>query len=168
MGRPSGPVGTYYENEASARNSTVLNVMTQDLSTLSNLIAGTDDDVAASLTQQSNLLLGQIAGNKPDVINPTDTLFTAIRKLDERLTQTGGELQTTQSELASKEAEVSSLQEQLKSTGDLFEQQVKQLSDQHDQDRQRYAEQIADKEKTARRHPAQARRARSAAFAGAA
>ena len=146
FGRPAAPVGDYYENEASARGATVFAVMGQDMARMANLIAGTEDAVGATLEQQSTALLTQIAGNKPDVVNPTDTLLTAIRKLDERLTSEMNTLATTSSELEDKEREVTSLTQQLKSARDLFEQQVEQLTDQHEQDRKGFTEQLGEKE----------------------
>ncbi|MGD8453068.1 MAG: hypothetical protein PVJ57_14715 [Phycisphaerae bacterium] len=145
-GRPPAPIGTYCENEATARGTTVFSVLGTDRDKMAELIAGTKDTIAPSLEEEVNGLLAQIADNKPGVVNPGDTLLTAVRKLDEQLTQANNTNHATATELAEKKLDVESLTQQLKAARDQYESQVEQLTAQHEQDRQNFADQLSEKE----------------------
>lgn len=146
IGRMAAPLGTYYENEATNRGTTVFSVVGADLGKLAELVTGTIDTYASAVVEEANELLGQIAGSKPGVVNPGDTLLTAIRKLDEKLTQEINAGRAANVQLAEKTLSVESLTQQLKGARDEYEAQVEQLTAQHEQDRQTFSNQLSEKE----------------------
>lgn len=146
LGTPPGAIGSYYADEAKARGSTVTGVMADDLNSLAELIAGTKESAGEAIEQQSNALLGQIATAKAGVINPNDTLLTAIRKLDERLTQQTNTNRDLSDKLAEKEARVESLTQDLKAARDLYVEQVGELKAQTQQNEEDFTNKLAAKE----------------------
>ncbi|MFH1745653.1 MAG: hypothetical protein ABIG44_01280 [Planctomycetota bacterium] len=146
LGTPPGVLGSYYADEARSRNTTVTSVMTDDISTMAELITGTKGNYGQTVETQANELLNQIAETKAGVINPNDTLLTAIRKLDERLTQESNTNRNLSNELASKESQVESLTQDLKSTRDLYTDQVAELKTQTQQNEEDFANKLAAKE----------------------
>jgi len=126
LGQLPGAFRGYYDSEAGARSSTVLAAVGQDLARLAELISGTKDMVADGLERKANELLAHIAAARPGVINPKDTLLTALESLDRRL---GAEIDTNQQlagRLAEQERLSASLTQQLKSTREQFETQITQ------------------------------------------
>lgn len=148
LGQPSGPIGNYYKNEATARGqgTTVFAVVLQDLGRIAELVAGTKDATGTALVRESNQVLGNIAERKPDVVNEGDTLLTAIRKLDESHTQEvkAGERLTAQ--VADLERERESLTQQVNEARTLYEQQVGELRSRHEQSYEEFAEQLRQKD----------------------
>jgi hypothetical protein len=130
IGQPSAPLGTYYDNEATARGTaSVFAVMTDDLGKVSQLVAGEPGLIAKVLVQQSNELLGQVAKNQSQFdpnqpISANDTLLTAIRKLDERAAELARVNEKQASELAEAQQKNESLTQQLKVAREQFEEQI--------------------------------------------
>lgn len=146
FGSPGGALGAYYENEATARETGVFQVVLDAHGRLGRLVAGMQDAVAPALETKAHELLAQIAGAKPGVVSPDDPLMTAIRKLDERLTQEINEHRRTADNLAEKERLVQQQIEQLKAARDTFEQQVAQLETQARQAREEGERRLSDKD----------------------
>ena len=145
-GRPSGSVGSYYENEASARNSTVFAVMGKDLAMMAHLIAGKEEAVGATLKDEVDGLLKRIAAEKTGVINAQDTLLEAVRGLDEELDSQLKRNETLSQQLAEKEALVTSRTQELDSVRLIFEEQVGQLKTQISDAADDFTNKLAEKE----------------------
>src|SRR5262245_26309630 len=79
--RELGNPPPYYKDEATARNSTVADTMNTQIKALATLISGKEDMLQPGLESESRRALKQIAESSPGVINPNDTLLTAINKL---------------------------------------------------------------------------------------
>lgn len=124
LGQPAAPLGSYYDNEATARGSgaTVFKLMTEDLERVSQLIAGESKLIAKALEEQSNELLRQVAAKHP--ISASDTLLTAIRKLDQHATELAETKKSQALELAEAQQNIESLTQQLKAARDEFEDQI--------------------------------------------
>jgi tetrahydromethanopterin S-methyltransferase subunit B len=146
FGSPPAPAGTYYENEATARNTSVFAVMGADLAKLSTLVAGNDKGVGVTLEQQVNRTLGDIVAAKPGVLNANDSLLTAVRKLDERLTEVTKKGDDLAKERDGLEQKVGSLTQDLAAVRKLFEDQVKELKDRIDQSEREFAEKLDEKD----------------------
>ena len=145
-GRPPAWSGSYYENEASNRNTAVFLVMADDLNKMADLIAGTKDTVGPTLEREANELLSRIANDKPDVVNPGDTLLTAIETLDQRLTEELNTNQELTSNLRDEQEETKSLTGQLKVSRDEFEAEIAELKGKVDQTVADFGEKLEEKE----------------------
>ena len=145
-GRPPAWSGSYYENEASNRNTAVFSVMADDLNKMAELIAGTKDTVGPTLTRRANEMLSRIAADKRDVVNPGDTLLTAIENLDRRLTEEFKTNQELTSNLRDEKEQTKALTGQLKSSRDEFEAEIADLKGKVDQTVADFGEKLEEKE----------------------
>ena len=146
FGQPSGAVGSYYDNEATNRKTTVFAVVAEEQSKIAKLVAGQEQAVAASLEEEAANLLGPIAASKPGVVNANDTLFTAIRKLDAGLTETLAANGTLSAKLDTKTQDVESLTQQLKASRDRFDEQVAQTKGDYEQAAADFNRKLGEKE----------------------
>ena len=71
----------YYKDEAQARSSTVADTMNTQIKALATLISGKEDMLQPGLEAEARRALKQIADANAGLINPNDTLLTAINKL---------------------------------------------------------------------------------------
>jgi len=141
-----GSPPSYYQDEASARNSRVFAVMGQDIEDLALLITGKREAVRPAIVEASNNLLRQIAEASPGTIEAGDTLLTALKKLRGAyvdLTTKNAQLTT---DLEEARLENQSLKEGLKTVRDEFEQGVAEQKEETARIEQEKAEQLAAKD----------------------
>lgn len=119
----------YYKDEAQARNSTVADTMNTQIQSLAALISGNKDMLQPGLEAEARRSLKQIADANPGLINPNDTLLTAVTKMGSGYGKQSQQLAALKAE----RDELSALNEQL-SSGNMaarkeFEEQVTELRD---------------------------------------
>jgi hypothetical protein len=127
-----GTPPAYYQNEATARRTTVFGVMSDDLNKMAKLVAG-EEAVAAALDQRANDLLAEINASKPDVVNPTDTLFTAIRALDSNLTGARQTIERQARQMETQRGTIDSLTRQVETARSTYEQQIAKTKGDYEQ-----------------------------------
>ena len=125
MGQPQ----QYYRDEATARGTNIFGAMTEDMKEVATLVTGTPADVAVNIRAKSDEVLEGIAARK-DAINATDTLLTALVRLDEAHTMARDEAERSAKSIDQLQQDKDALTEQLKSKEDEFEAEVANLSDQ--------------------------------------
>jgi hypothetical protein len=119
----------YYKDEAQARSSTVADTMHSQIKALANLISGKEDMLQPGLEAETRRALKQIADASPGVINPNDTLLTAITKLGSgygKQTQQLAALKAERDELAGLNDQISAGNATARKE---FEEQVAELRD---------------------------------------
>ncbi len=140
-GRPPA----YYQDEATARRSTVFAVMAGDISDVAGLVTGVPEDVGATVLRKSGRVLADLA-KRHDDIGETATLLQALRSLD---ASHGSELRRADALAADLEVvrgEKDSLTSQLKSTREEFEAQVAALGEQLKQSQEEKRDALAEKD----------------------
>ncbi|MBU0641391.1 MAG: hypothetical protein KKB50_21230 [Planctomycetes bacterium] len=120
----------YYVNEARSRNSQVFAVMSQDLRDLATLVIGQAEAVGPRIKDDVNAQLAKAAAVHPESVNATDTMLTALRKLDRKLTETKGTAESLSTQLDDARQQNTSLNEAIKATKDEFQAQVAALNEQ--------------------------------------
>lgn len=127
--RSIGTPSPYYSDEATARGSTAVDVMTDDLNRLATLVAGAPEAVAKAIEQEATRVLGDIAKGTGGVINPNDTLLTALNKLYQGYQEQAATIGQLKTDFASLKQENAQLANGVKAARDEFEQQVAELKD---------------------------------------
>lgn len=124
-----GEPPAYYQDEATARRSTVFSVMDGDRRALVTLVTGVPEDVAASVKQQTDLVVDQVRLNHPGVVNEGDALLTVIRNMDRRLTAARREAENRAEEARKLQQENQNLAESIKAVKDDFTAKLDALND---------------------------------------
>jgi len=140
-GRPPA----YYQDEATARHSTVFAVMAGDISDVAMLVTGASEDVGATMLNKSRRVLGGLA-NRHDGIGETATLLQALRTLDESYVSELRRADSLAADLEVVTSEKVALTGQLKSTRDEFEAQVAALGEQLKQSQEEKLDALAQKD----------------------
>ncbi|MFQ5806211.1 MAG: hypothetical protein ACE5I3_07165 [Phycisphaerae bacterium] len=146
----------YYQDEASARNSSAFAVMSKDIEDLALLITGKRDAVRPAIVEGSNNLLKQIADASPGTIEAGDTLLTALKKLRGAYADLNKKNAQLTTDLEEARLENQSLKEGLKTVRDEFEQQVAELSEETARIEQEKTEQLAAKDEQLAKQQAEA------------
>ncbi len=140
-----GQPPAYYEQEATARNSKVFAIISQDIENLALLVTGQRTAVWPAISQAANKLLADVAA-QTGVVDPGDTLLTAIKKLSAGYAELADRNKQLAAELAQMRTENDQLKEGLKTVRDEFEQQVAELRDEMQRLEDEKAEQLAAKD----------------------
>lgn len=122
-----GRAPQYFQDEAAARKMKVADTMADDVARLATLLTGSRDDVAASIEPRVNRMLASLSARTSGTINPTDTVLTAVDKLDELYSEARSEVDVAQRAQRDAEADKAALTEQLASVRKTFEEQVAEL-----------------------------------------
>lgn len=141
-GRPPA----YYSEEARARNSNVFAVMADDIRKVASLITGNPEDVGATIEIRAQQLLNDVAAQHPGVVNPGDTLVTAVDRLNAALATERAHAQDLTQANTDLEGEVARLTEQLKVKEDEFAAEVQAIGQQLQQVQESNAEALEQKE----------------------
>jgi uncharacterized coiled-coil protein SlyX len=120
----------YYADEATARKTNVFAVMSDDLRKIAGAVTGVADDVGPYIVSKAERAVKDIAERKPGTVNPTDTLLTALARLDQLHTEERDRANTATADAKSLQDEKAALTAQLDSTNKQFEQQMGALREQ--------------------------------------
>jgi hypothetical protein len=126
--RAIGSPSAYYSDEATARSSTAVDVMTDDLNRLATLIAGARDAVGRALEQEAARVLSEIETATNGTVNRNDTLLTALRKLNSAHSHQASEISELEKAVATLTTENETLSNGVKLARAEFEEQVAELS----------------------------------------
>ncbi len=136
-------VGTppaYYRDEATARGSSVVAVMNDDLKALATLTVGQADAVRPAIEEQVRKVLTQMSAAVPDVVKPGDPLLGVA-------TQLFTALREGREQIAALERQVADLQKQLAEKTDALAAAQKQFADEIGRMKARIAQLEQDKSK---------------------
>lgn len=136
----------WYAQEARNRRSTVFGVMDQEMQSLAGLVTGDAADVSAAIQAKSETLLKDVAERKPATVNASDTLLTAIERLDAAHTEQKDRADALDAVLSDTQAELESTLAQLHTAEQQFSTEVANLQKQLEQANQEKFDALAQKD----------------------
>ncbi len=117
----------YYLDEASARKSNAMAMMSEDLGKVAKLVTGSDKDVGPHVLAKTEQVLSGIAARKPGTVKPGDTLLGALAVLSELHSQAERAAQELTAEVKRLRDDNAALTTRLDTQRGQFEEQVSAL-----------------------------------------
>lgn len=124
-----GQPPSYYQQEATARNTPVFRTMENEISALTSAISGHAEEPGPRVRDFANRMVNDLAAQHPQVVRPGDSLVSVVQQLGNALQEMKTNAEGLNSEFEKANTQLTSLTRQQETIRQEFESQISDIGE---------------------------------------